>query len=212
MEWTNEKGHNWCEIVDIDTYVGRVLQPDIRPAKWSGEDIRRAMGEFTPENRRDSNQRRGVILVNNDVGTTVGASPSVSIQFQPMLPGEKLDFHRHTYLAIYYWVEGEGYTVVDDDNIDRPEHRTYWKAGDVTSAPAWANHAHVVTSDTPVLQLAVHDFPDLCAKRVMMSEDPDGHENLRHMVKGVVPSFSNNDTWEDLEKRSQPISITTKIA
>jgi hypothetical protein len=42
-----------------------------------------------------------------------------------------------------------------------------------------------------------------------LSEDPDGHENLRHMVKGVVPSFNNLDTAEDLRMRSQQISIKT---
>jgi hypothetical protein len=45
----------------------------------------------------------------------------------------------------------------------------------------------------------------------MMSEDPDGHENLRHMVKGVVPSFNNLDTRDDLVKRSQKISVKTTV-
>jgi hypothetical protein len=44
----------------------------------------------------------------------------------------------------------------------------------------------------------------------MLSEDPDGHQNLRHMVKGVVPSFNALDTREDLATRSQKISIKTK--
>ena len=60
--------------------------------------------------------------------------------------------------------------------------------------------------------MAIHDFPDLCYKRAMLSEDPDGHENLRHMVKGVVPSFNNIDTVEDLKSNRQKISIKTKIA
>jgi hypothetical protein len=46
----------------------------------------------------------------------------------------------------------------------------------------------------------------------MLNEDPDGHQNLRHMVRGegIVPSFNALDTAEDLEKRSQKISIKTK--
>ena len=128
----------------------------------------------------------------------------------PILPGEKLDFHRHNYVAIYYWIEGEGYTVVADDGIDREEHRVYWKPGDVTTSPAWSNHAHVCTSEEPAFQLAIHDFPELCYKRVMMSEDPDGHEHLRHMVGGVVPSFNALDTVEDLENRSQKIRMVTE--
>jgi hypothetical protein len=79
----------------------------------------------------------------------------------------------------------------------------------VTISPAWVNHAHVCTSREPALQLAIHDFPELCFRRAMLSEDPDGHENLRHMVKGVVPSFNNLDTAEDLRMRSQQISIKT---
>ena len=210
MEWTNENGFDWCEIVDIDTFVGRLLQPDTRPAKWSGDDIRRAMGYFNEENRRHSDQRRGVTLVNNDIAGSAGASPGISLSFQPILPGETLDFHRHNYIAIYYWIEGEGYTVIDDDGIDREEHRQYWKAGDVTTSPAWSNHAHVCTSETPALQLAIHDFPELCYKRAMLSEDPDGHENLRHMVKGVVPSFNALDTQADLDEREEKIRIVSK--
>ncbi|MDE0176820.1 MAG: cupin domain-containing protein [Defluviicoccus sp.] len=210
MEWTNENGFDWCEIVDIDTFVGRLLQPDTRPAKWSGDDIRRAMGYFNEENRRHTDQRRGVTLVNNDIAGSAGASPGISLSFQPILPGETLDFHRHNYIAIYYWIEGEGYTVIDDDGIDREEHRQYWKAGDVTTSPAWSNHAHVCTSDTPALQLAIHDFPELCYKRAMLSEDPDGHENLRHMVKGVVPSFNALDTQADLDEREEKIRIVSR--
>lgn len=210
MEWTNENGFDWCEIVDIDSFVGRLLQPDTRPAKWSGDDIRRAMGYFNEENRRHSDQRRGVTLVNNDIAGSAGASPGISLSFQPILPGETLDFHRHNYIAIYYWIEGEGYTVIDDDGIDREEHRQYWKAGDVTTSPAWSNHAHVCTSDTPALQLAIHDFPELCYKRAMLSEDPDGHENLRHMVKGVVPSFNALDTLADLDEREEKIRIVSR--
>lgn len=210
MEWTNKNGYDWCEIVDIDSYVDRLLQPDIRPAKWSGEDIRKAMGNFTAENRRHADQRRGVTLCNNDLQGSAGASPGISISFQPILPGERLEFHRHNYVALYYWIEGEGYTCNDDDGIDRPETRVTWKAGDVTTSPAWVNHAHVCTSEEPAFQMAIHDFPELCYKRAMLSEDPDGHQYLRHMVKGVVPSFNALDSKEDLEKRSQKILIKTE--
>lgn len=209
MKWTNEKGFDWCEVVDIDTFVGKLLQPDLRPGKWDGDDIRRAMGLFTKENRRHEDQRRGVTLNHRDLVGSAGVSPSISISFQPILPGEKLSFHRHNYVAIYYWIEGEGYTANDDEGIDREETRIHWKAGDVTLSPAWVNHAHVCTSDEPALQLAIHDFPELCYKRNMLNEDPDGHENLRHMVKGVVPSFNNLDTVEDLEKRSQKFEAVT---
>ena len=209
MKWTNENGFDWCEVIDIDSFVGKLLQPDLRPGKWSGDDIRRAMGMYTKENRRHDDQRRGVTLNHKDLVGSAGLSPGISISFQPILPGEKLAFHRHNYVAIYYWIEGEGYTANDDDGIDRDETRVYWKAGDVTTSPAWVNHAHVCTSEKPALQMAIHDFPELCYKRAMLSEDPDGHENLRHMVKGVVPSFNNLDTAEDLEKRSQKFEAVT---
>jgi gentisate 1,2-dioxygenase len=207
MEWNNKNGFNWCEIVDLDTLVGRLIQPDTRPGKWSGEDIKRALGLYNYENRRHSDQRRGITLVNNDIAGTAGTSPGISISFQPLLPGEREDFHRHNYVAIYYWVQGEGYTVIDDDGIDREEHRIYWKGGDVVSAPAWCNHSHVCTGTEPAIQLAIHDFPELCFKRAMLSEDPDGAQYLRHMVKGQVPSFSALDSQQDLAERSQRISI-----
>src|ERR1044071_626509 len=108
VAWTNKQGYEWCEILDIDSMVGRLLQPDLRPGKWAGEDIRKAMGYFTKENRRHDDQRRGVTLVHNDLVGSAGMSPAISISFQPILPGEKLAFHRHNYVAIYYWIEGEG--------------------------------------------------------------------------------------------------------
>jgi gentisate 1,2-dioxygenase len=211
-QWDNTKGYPWCEIVDIDSAVERLLQKDLRPGKWAGEDIRKAMGLFTKDNRRNTDQRRGVTLIHDDLTGSAGMSPGISLSFQPILPGEKLDFHRHNYVAIYYWIEGEGYTANDEDGIDREEHRIYWKAGDVTISPAWINHAHVCTSETPALQLAIHDFPELCYRRAMLSEDPAGAENLRHMVKGVVPSFNNLDTEEELRRRDTKISVTTKVA
>jgi gentisate 1,2-dioxygenase len=211
VQWSNKNGYEWCEIVDIDSMVGRLLQPDLRPGKWAGDDIRKAMGYFTRENRRHDDQRRGVTLMHNDLVGSAGMSPGISLSFQPILPGEKLAFHRHNYVAIYYWIEGEGYTANDDEGIDREETRVYWKAGDVTISPAWVNHAHVCTSKDAALQLAIHDFPELCYRRAMLSEDPDGHENLRHMVKGVVPSFNNLDSREDLVKRSQKISVKTLV-
>ena len=210
MEWTNQKGYPWCEIYDIDSFVGKLLQPDLRPGKWSGDDIMEAIGVFNADNRRHNDQRRGVTLNHGDLQGSAGMSPTISISFQPILPGEKLEFHRHNYVAIYYWIRGEGYTANDDEGIDREETRIYWKAGDVTMSPAWVNHAHVCTSDEPAVQMAIHDFPELCYKRVMLSEDPDGHENLRHMVKGVVPSFNAIDSEEDLKERSQKIYMTTK--
>ena len=44
----------------------------------------------------------------------------------------------------------------------------------------------------------------------MLSEDPDGHEHLRHMVKGVVPSFNALDTQADLDDREEKIRIVSK--
>ena len=125
VAWSNKNGYDWCEILDIDSMVGRLLQPDLRPGKWAGDDIRRAMGNFTADNRRHDDQRRGVTLVHNDLAGSTGVSPAISISFQPILPGEKLAFHRHNYVAIYYWVEGEGYTANDDEGIDREETRVY---------------------------------------------------------------------------------------
>lgn len=212
MEWSNKNGYPWCEILDIDSFVGRLLQPDLRPGKWSGDDIMTAIGVYNKDNRRHSDQRRGVTLTHNDLAGSAGVSPAISISFQPILPGEKLDFHRHNYVAIYYWIRGEGYTANDDEGIDREDTRVYWKAGDVTISPAWVNHAHVCTSEEPAIQMAIHDFPELCYRRAMLSEDPDGHENLRHMVKGVVPSFNAIDTEDDLKVRSQKISIKTRTA
>lgn len=199
MEWTNEDGFDWCEMVDVDTWLGRALQPDVRPGKWSWENIQKVLGIQGADNRRNEDQRRGCTLVNTDIVGTSGVLPSVSITFAVILPGERLDFHRHNYFALYYWVKGEGYTVIDDDSIDREEHRLYWKTGDVVTAPAWCNHAHVSLSDEPVVQLAVHDVPEMAFKRTFLSEDPVGHEHLRHMVRGVVPAFDDLTTRDQLE-------------
>ena len=54
MKWTNKNGYDWCEIADIDSMVGKLLQPDLRPGKWAGEDIRKAMGESRARQKRDA--------------------------------------------------------------------------------------------------------------------------------------------------------------
>ncbi len=199
MEWTNKEGFNWCEMVDVDTWVSRLLQPDTRPGKWSWENVQKVIGVQGPDNRRNSDQRRGCTLLNADIKGTAGTVPGIALTFAVILPGEFLDFHRHNYFAVYYWVKGDGYTVIDDDSMDREEHRIYWKTGDVVTVPAWQNHAHKSLSKEPIIQLAIHDVPELAFKRNFLSEDPAGHQHLRHMVKGVVPAFDALTTREQLE-------------
>jgi gentisate 1,2-dioxygenase len=98
------------------------------PEKLVHRDVERtsAAARFSAERRHD------VFVVDLP-------SKTISVSIGGLEPDQTTSRHRHTYETILYVLEGEGFTVVEDERID-------WKAGDAVYIPVWAWHQHTNTS------------------------------------------------------------------
>jgi quercetin dioxygenase-like cupin family protein len=61
-------------------------------------------------------------------------------------PGSQSGLHRHTFEAVAYVLEGEGYELIGDERVD-------WEAGDFFYMPPNVNHRHVNKSATKAARL-----------------------------------------------------------
>ena len=67
--------------------------------------------------------------------------------------GSQSGLHRHTFEAVAYVLEGEGYELIGDERVD-------WEAGDFFYMPPNVNHRHVNKSATkPARLLQVEAWP-----------------------------------------------------
>ena len=65
----------------------------------------------------------------------------VSMTIGGLEPGQTTSKHRHTYETILYVLEGEGFSVIEDQRVE-------WRAGDAVYIPVWAWHQHTNASAT----------------------------------------------------------------
>ena len=68
-------------------------------------------------------------------------SKTISLTIGGLEPGQTASKHRHTYETILYVLEGEGFTMIEDQRVE-------WKAGDAVYIPVWAWHQHTNRSAT----------------------------------------------------------------
>jgi gentisate 1,2-dioxygenase len=169
-------------VVTADEYFKRVRHTHVRPAKWSGEDMMAALNELGEDPLRHA-ERRFVAFINEDHGDLAGASPGIFIGIQLIHPGENVPNHRHNSVAIYHYLQGEGYTTVE--GVKYP-----YKRGDTIVCPAWAYHEHHAEGTEDTIMYVTQDMPEMAAKRTLFFEEPEGIENVRHMVQGTSKSWS----------------------
>ncbi len=68
-------------------------------------------------------------------------------------PASQSGLHRHTFEAVAYVLEGEGYDLIGDERVD-------WEAGDLFYMPPNVNHRHVNKDpDKPARLLQVEAWP-----------------------------------------------------
>jgi gentisate 1,2-dioxygenase len=186
---TNEVG----AILTADEYFKVLRKKDTRAAFWKFEDVRAKLDELGKDPLREA-ERRFVTTVNSDTEELTGASPFLFIGWQLIHPGEHVPAHRHNSVAIYHILQGEGYTVVEDEKY-------HWEKGDTLACPAWHYHEHFAEGDEDTLMYVVQDMPMLAAGRMLFWEEPEGKENIRQMVVGSSKSWSvtRKDAAKDVE-------------
>ena len=175
---TNEVGG----ILTADDYFKVVRKANTRPAFWKWKDVKSTLDRLGEDPIREA-ERRFCTIVNRDTEEMVGASPYIFIGIQLIHPGEVVPNHRHNSVAIYHILQGKGYTVVEGVKY-------HWEKGDTLSCPAWAYHEHSAQGDEDTIMYVVQDMPMLATGRMLFWEEPEGQENIRHMVTGTSPSWS----------------------
>ena len=177
-------GYDNGRVITADEYFRRVRHGAVRPCKWSGEEMLKVLNKLGRDPLRHA-ERRFVALVNEDHGDLAGASPGIFIGIQLIHPGELVPNHRHNSVAIYHTLQGTGYTKVE--GVKYP-----YKKGDTIVCPAWAYHEHYADADAgeDTIMYVCQDMPDMAAKRTLFFEEPEGIENVRHMVQGTSMSWS----------------------
>lgn len=187
VDRTNDAG----VILTADEYFKVVRKQDTRAAFWKWDDVKATLDQLASEPLREA-ERRFCTTVNSDTGELVGASPFIFIGWQLIHPGEEVRPHRHSSVAIYHMLQGEGYTAVQETGDSWAKY--HWKKGDTLACPAWAYHAHYAEGDEDTIMYVVQDMPMLAASRTLFWEEPMGQENIRHMVVGTSPSWSVSRT------------------
>lgn len=174
-------------IISADDYFKVLQRPNTRPAFWKFADVKKKLDELGEDPLREA-ERRFATTINTDNGEDlVGASPFIFLGWLLVHPGEHIPPHRHNSVAIYHVLQGNGYTVVEDEKY-------YWERGDTLSCPAWHYHEHFAEGDEDTLMYVIQDMPMLAASRTLFWEEPMGQEHIRQMVKGTSPSWSATRT------------------
>jgi gentisate 1,2-dioxygenase len=177
-----QPGFGNARVATSDEYFKRVRHPEVRGAKWASEDVFEVLNELGKDPIRHA-ERRFVSLINEDHGELAGAAPGIFIGVQLIHPGELVPNHRHNSVAIYHYLQGEGVTTVDGVPYS-------YKRGDTIVCPAWAYHEHRATGNEDTIMYVAQDMPEMAAKRTLFFEEPQGIENVRHMVQGTSKSWS----------------------
>jgi hypothetical protein len=89
----------------------------------------------------------------------------------------------HGDVAIYHYLQGTGFTTVE--GVRYP-----YAKGDTIVCPAWAYHKHEATGDEDTIMYVTQDMTEMAAKRTLFFEEPEGLQNVRHMVQGTSKSWS----------------------
>jgi quercetin dioxygenase-like cupin family protein len=89
----------------------------------------------------------------------------LSVTIGGLEPKQTTSKHRHSYEAILFVLEGEGFTMIEDRKVE-------WKAGDAVYIPVWAWHQHTNPSATrPCRYVACENAPMLQNLGVAIRED-----------------------------------------
>ncbi len=94
----------------------------------------------------------GIILEYMNPLTGGPAMPTIGCHIQLLRPGEHTQAHRHTSSAAYHVIEGQGYSVVNEQRLD-------WEDKDIFVVPTWAVHEHVNTDSRPAVLFSHTDAP-----------------------------------------------------
>src|SRR5699024_7224582 len=150
-------------------------RPYVRAGAWNWRDIEDELVKTITGDNSDQ-QHGAVSLINNDIKDTYGVSPNLNVVVQIFEPGERDTPHRHTNMALFIILKGNGYSIVDDEKIE-------WGPGDVVYAPPWSKHEICNSSETErAIFYTIQDVPDVAKTGVWFREHPIGAESTHNVL------------------------------
>ena len=128
---------------------GGEAPPEPKAAIWRWADVRPCLGEaLEVATIPDVTDQRVVGLTTPD---RASANRSISMAFQLLNPGERVDSHRHTPAKLRFIVEGEStYTTSEGEQM-------VMEPGDLLVQPNWTWHGTVNVGDQPAIWLDMQD-------------------------------------------------------
>lgn len=169
------------EIMSVEDFRSKTMKKQLRPASWKWKEVYPKLMESMGDAGRGA-----VSLVHKDTGDQAGVSPSLNVITQIFKPGERDHAHRHSNVALFLVLQGEGHSIVDGETIE-------WEKGDLVLAPAWSEHEHVNSSETEdAILVTFQDVPQVSNLRTWFFQEPIGTET-RHVVGDEEERFQSYD-------------------
>lgn len=137
------------------------------PVHYSWSDAKAALELMDEHGEGDTCD--GVLLEYKNPITGGHTMRNTTCYIQLLRPGEKTLAHRHSGTWIIHVFDGEGTTVVGQDE----QIQLAWTNKDVFVVPAWEWHYHENTSDSPAYLFSVSDRPIVEAAGVYREERAD---------------------------------------
>lgn len=135
-------GYEW--LIDIDVIESKSLH-------WPWEVVQKYLPSVE-DIARGYNGRRLFVLYNPATERRIGTTHSFFATISSSPPDNHHIPHRHSSVAMNYYLRGRGYSKVNGQRLD-------WKAGDlILSAPGWAMHSHH-SGDETTSALTIQDHP-----------------------------------------------------
>lgn len=97
-----------------------------------------------------------VIMEYIDPATGRWPFPTIGCYIQMIRPGVRTRAHRHTSSAVYYVIEGTGFSLIEGVRYD-------WQPGDFVVIAPWAAHAHGNDGSAAAVLFSLQDVPLLMA-------------------------------------------------
>lgn len=124
------------------------------PYRYAWRDVERTLRRF---HDADGSPYDDILLRYANPFTGGPTFHTMDAYIQQLRPGFEGQPHRQTSSAVYHVIEGEGRTIVGDEELS-------WKSGDTFCVPHWISHRHINASAShEALMFAVSDVPALSA-------------------------------------------------
>lgn len=139
----------WTMFKELETSEPNT---QVQPYLWHGDQALSYLKTIAEESIPGANVERRALALHNPKFPGPGATPTLSMSFQLVKPGELAPAHRHTASAVRFMVEGRAHTVINGISVQFEEN-------DFVITPGWAWHDHGNDTVAPAVWLDGLDAP-----------------------------------------------------